>query len=477
MQREKHPRTSPSIEQEKVEDAALEIEVSKDQMKAYIAIIPPKGGKMMTLRDILRELSDNGVVHGVDEQKIAETIENQRFNTKVEVASGTPPQPGINGQVIYHFDTKKELKPKVSENGTVDYYNLDLVTNVTRGQLLAQIIPPTRGIPGMNVLGKELPTKDGKPAKVLLGKGVSMTSDGLQIYSDIDGQPHLSYDKLSVLSVFEIQGDVGPATGNIDFLGTVIVRGNVKGGFSIKAEGDIEINGTVEDSTLEAKGNILLKRGMQGRGKGEIKAGNNVIARYVENAKIEAGQDVIISEAVMHSIVLAGRRVELQGRKGLIVGGACRAGEEVIAKTIGSPMATYTEIEVGINPGMKQRCMELNQQIDEVKESLLKVNQALSVILKKHKMRPSQDKETLIKRLKDTLEASKQEQNSLLEEKQALEEKMQVSIRSKVSCSNSVFPGVNIIIGSASMRVRDKIDFATFYNYEGHIRMGPYEGK
>ena len=59
---------------------------------------------------------------------------------------------------------------------------------------------------------------------------------------------------------------MGPATGNIDFLGSVIVLKR-KSGFTIKASGDIEINGIVEAAKIEAGGNITVKRGIQGKAK------------------------------------------------------------------------------------------------------------------------------------------------------------------------------------------------------------------
>lgn len=459
-----------------IEDTVLELEISKDHMKAYISVAPPKNGKMITLEEVLEELQNAGVVHGIDETKISEVLNKGPYYSKVLVAAGTSPQTGENGRIIYHFDTKKELKPRVSQNGTVDFHNLDLVTNVTKGQLLAQIIPPTKGISGKTILGKVIPARDGKEARVVLGKGVFASQDGLQIYSDINGQPNLLEGKLSVLSVFDIKGDVGPATGNIDFLGTVIVRGSVKSGFMIKAEGDIEVEGTVEDSVLEAQGNILLKRGMQGRGKGEIRAGKNVLARYIENTQVEAGQDIVISEAAMHSILLAGRKVEITGRKGLLVGGVCRAGEELVAKTIGSPMATYTEIEVGTRPDMKNRCLEINDRLQELEKNLLSINQALNVISRTFKNQIPSDKQMLLKKLTDTLEASQQEQRQLSKEKQQLDERMSTYCRAKVSASNTLYPGVFIIIGNASMKIRDKMEFTTFYNYEGRIKIGTYEG-
>ena len=56
-----------------------------------------------------------------------------------------------------------------------------------------------------------------------------------------------------MLPVLEISGDVGPATGNINFVGSM-VKGNVKSGFVITADGDVEVYGIVEAAKVEAGG-------------------------------------------------------------------------------------------------------------------------------------------------------------------------------------------------------------------------------
>jgi len=68
------------------------------------------------------------------------------------------------------------------------------------------------------------------------------------------------------------------------------------------------------------------------------------------------------------------------------------------------------------------------------------------------------------------------QQVELKNEKQRLNLLMSYSSRAKISASNVCYSGVNIIIGNASLKVRDKISHVTFYNYEGQIKFGPYEG-
>lgn len=475
--KEKKNSTKSNAEQgEAVLDSDLVIEVSKDEMTAVAKLIPPKGGQLITFGQALKKIEEKGITYGTDLAKLREIIEKNVFLTNFEVAKGLPQVNGRDGKVIIHFETKKSLKPRLSESGKVDFYNLDMVINVSKGQLLAEIIFPTEGKPGMTVTGKTVMPKKGKMARIIPAKNVSISDDGTRITADIDGQPVLSNGKLSVLPILEIKGDVGPATGNINFLGSVFVRGNVKDGYKVTAEGDIEIVGTVESAEIVSNGSIKLVRGIQGRGKGRLKAGLDVIARYIENTQVEA-ENNIVSEAAMHSTLFAGNKIILKGRRGLIVGGKSTAGEEVVAKTIGSQLATYTEIEVGVNPKHKKALQEINLELTNTKKNLTKVRQTIDTLHKlKDRNLMTTDKQSLYNKLLNTREALEMGIDQLNKEKERLEMSISKPSRAKVSASDIVFTGVNIIINNSSLKLRDKVEHVTFYNYEGQIKFGPYEG-
>ena len=78
-------------------------------------------------------------------------------------------------------------------------------------------------------------------------------------------------EKINVFPVYEVNGDVDYNTGNIDFVGTIVIRGNVRSGFKVKADGDIRIIGSVEGAELEAAGSIEISAGIIGQNKGLLK--------------------------------------------------------------------------------------------------------------------------------------------------------------------------------------------------------------
>ena len=56
-------------------------------------------------------------------------------------------------------------------------------------------------------------------------KNVVETEDGLRLLADAAGQPKIIDGKVTVLEIYEVNGNVDNTTGNIRFNGKVIVKG------------------------------------------------------------------------------------------------------------------------------------------------------------------------------------------------------------------------------------------------------------
>ena len=67
--------------------------------------------------------------------------------------------------------------------------------------------------------------------------------------------------------------------------GSIVVKGDVKSGFCLNAEGDIEIWGTVGDASIKFGKSVTVKCGFIGTGKEKIEAKDNLHMR-VENNQV-----------------------------------------------------------------------------------------------------------------------------------------------------------------------------------------------
>ena len=101
--------------------------------------------------------------------------------------------------------------------------------------------------------------KPGKPKPRLHGKGFKTSEDGKETYAAISGKiEYCNYD-LSVVNVYDVNGNLDMSMGNIDFNGDVNITGSVRSGVTVHAMGSIYVGGFVEGATLIAGKDIVLK--------------------------------------------------------------------------------------------------------------------------------------------------------------------------------------------------------------------------
>lgn len=455
-------------------DASVEAIVSQDKMAAYIILTPPEGnGSPPSLEAIVQALYSKGVVWGMEEKLIRELVKAPLYYQQILVAEGVPAINGKNGEVKYLFDIKRDTKPIIMEDGTVNYKDMKLIESVTEGQKLAELVPPVLGRPGKNLAGTELKALDGKRANIMRGRNVVLNSEGTELFSSINGQLMYVDGKVNVFPSYEAKADVDNSTGNVKFIGNVVIRGNVLSGFEVEAGGNIEVNGVVEGAELRAGGDIILRRGMHGKGKGILIAGNDIISKYIENATVEAKND-IKAEAIMHCEIKCGNMLELGGRKGLLVGGTVRVGRIVDLKYLGSQMSTATVLEVGVDPHMRERIKFLKGDLPNMEESLLKANQAI-VLLNKINEAGNLDNEKRGLLAKSTRSRFFYE-NKITEYKKEIaeiEEILYQGANGRIRIRGSVYPGVRVAIGNSMIYIREEAQHCTLYSDGADIRFGP----
>lgn len=455
-------------------DGEASVRISKDKLSAYITYIPSQGGKKLNVDDLYQILDESGVKYGIIDEKLQNIIKHREEVEDLLIAEGEPPTPGKDVQFNFHFETKKDSIGTKREDGSIDFYNLGLISNVEPGDVLVTRIPPQPGKPGKGVTGEELPPPKPRDKELPGGKNVERKDENTLV-AKIAGQVVKDGNKISVLPIYEVNGNVDLSVGNIDFLGNVIVKGDVLEGFKIEATGNVEIRGNVDAAEIEAGGDVVINKGFIGKGKGEIKARGDVKVKFVENGIIKSDQNIIISDAVMHSQLIAGDSIVVKERKGLLVGGIAKARKKIEANIFGSTLATITKLEVGVDPELKGKLKELEEQVKKERQNLNKTTKALNILekLKTQQGKLPQDKEMMYYRLKKTVKKLKQ----LIEQKEGdianIGDRMRKEDNSRIVVNSRIFPGVKITIGNAQMNVRDEMSRTSFVESEGEVRQVP----
>jgi uncharacterized protein (DUF342 family) len=282
-------------------------------------------------------------------------------------------------------------------------------------------------------------------------------------------------DKVNVFPIYEVNGDVDYAIGNIDFIGSVVIRGSVLPGFKIRASGDIRITGGVEAAEIEADGSIEISAGIVGQNKARVKAGKNVKSSFIQDAIVEAAEDINVSQSIMHSSIRAGRKVNCRGSKGLIVGGIIQAGEQVTARTIGNSMATNTVIEVGVLPELRNEMIQLRGNLKAYMENMDKTDKALTLLdqlAAAGQLGP--DKVAMRIKLGHSKKQAIEEQNVIRDRILEIEKSLEDSDKAKVEVISTVYGGVKIVIGRYTKFVKDSMSRLAFVLSDGDITMIPY---
>ncbi|MCC3376211.1 DUF342 domain-containing protein [Cohnella sp. REN36] len=460
-------------------DQMMEVTITEDKLKAILIFKRVEGALKLTERDLEQVLSGYGIRHGVQRDTLTMIVQRPQdfyFSQNV-VAIGTAPEPGENGYVKALFEeTNSDKRPAERGDGSVDYREVTQLANVKAGQLIASRVPPGAGVSGMAVTGEELPAKDGKEAHFKVGKNVVVNPEKTAMYAAIDGLvTRTDKDKLNVFPVFEVNGDVDYNIGNIDFVGTVVIRGNVLTGFRIRAAGDIRVTGGIEGAEVESDGSIEISGGIIGSNKGYVKAGCDVRCSFIQEGNVTAGQDVVVSQSIMHANVRAGRNIVCAGAKGLIVGGVLQAGERVAARTIGNAMSTATAVEVGVRPELRQELVELRNQIRLLAENLDKTEKALAMLNQLASVgQLSADRLAMRIKLTSTRRQTSDELQAAREQILEIEKTLEDAESSRVDAVHTIYGGTKIVIGRYTRFVKDSAMRVSFRYSDGEIIMIPY---
>jgi uncharacterized protein (DUF342 family) len=347
------------------------------------------------------------------------------------------------------------------------------------GQPLARKILAEEGTPGKTVTGKMIPAKSGKDIVMQVGNNVHLGDDGITVVADINGQVILNGGKVNVEPVYVVDGDVNLKTGNIIFLGTVLINGSVEDGFSVKAAGNIEVHGVVSKAELDAEGDIIIHQGINGKGSGIIRAGRSIWARFIENAYVEAGNMVVASDGIINSQVDAFKSIICQGKRAHIMGGRLRACEEINAKVLGNPTSgTETICEVGFDPKSKEELDKYTEQKEDIDKELedTKLNIQTLINIKKQRKSLPEEKEAQLQELSNRRQILLEDSRRIAENIQKVNEHLaSLQVRGRVSASSKVYPGVRIIIRDAKDDVRTEYRAVTFILENGLIRVTKYE--
>jgi len=455
------PPPSPPV------DAVIRTSISSNRMSAFLCIDPPlNGGNPPTLAKLEAALANGKITYGINTARLKELAESPIYNENIEIAQGIMPIHGVNGTCEYKVRVAVEPKPKINSDGTVDFRDLGIVENVKKGHLLCELTLPTNGTEGMTVTGKMLLPLRGKPVPSLSGENTELSQDGTAIYAKIDGQVEYDGRKIHVSKTFSIKGNVDNSIGNVKVVGNVVISGTVYPQFVVEASGDIEIYGTVASATLKADGNIILCSGIINS---ELSCKGDLTSKFIENSNISVLGSVT-ADYIINSNIECGHCLQLAGSKGRIFGGSCVVGQDIVARVIGSEAWPRTDLKLGTIPMVMERQQKLIKLLAGLEKQIESLKSLVAILQQQASSNQINPQNQIL--LDKTLFSYETCLNTFKTSKQELadiNETIKKMGHGKIICSDHIFPGLNITIGSARLSIVDKMTSTSFYYDENNI--------
>lgn len=339
----------------------------------------------------------------------------------------------------HHFDPNFDylnLKPRQREDGSVDHQNLGYVQNVIEGQVLAEMIPisaeAARGLPPGAVFAEP---------RFPMGRNCAVhPQNPLQLLATASGYVFYDGGLIHVKRVLNVRQDVGVRTGNIHFVGDVIVHGSVRAGFELVAR-DVRVQEGVEAASVHAGGNLQVDGGV--RGAGMLRAGKNIRVGFCENATLWAGDSILVDKVCMHSQVFCQRKCAVRDR--LVGGRICCQGAVFVGSQLGGGLGTPTELVLGFDA-------QLMGEVERLERELARLGPQ-SKDLEREMAKNATYAAEYAPRLATVQRKMHALQNKVVALRERLHERFFAA--AVVVVPGEVRPGVTISIGTARLQVND----------------------
>lgn len=329
----------------------ISITVSKDMMTAT-ATVEHNQQFELNKETIMTTLESNGIKTGIDQEAIETILRGEAFDTEIVIARGKEAIPGSDAHYEFTFDTdKKEYKPQVLEDGSVDYsFQRQLVK---AGDVVARFVPAKPGFFGYTLFADVVAPVPSKGCRDLELNGAEKVDN--EIRALIDGEVSLNGNTISVVDYLSINGNASNIMGDIVYKGDIHVKGDVLSGTKIIATGNVYIDGDVEAANIEAGKDIVVKKGIHGQQRALIKANGSICAYFIEEATVIAGDQVRFNYSY-NSHIFSLTDVIAEGRYGAVVGGDVEARQSIIVNSAGNEAEVATTLKIEPTDGnIKQR--------------------------------------------------------------------------------------------------------------------------
>ncbi len=468
----------PSFSIAERRDGEVHLETDDDDLMAFASFTPPYGGAPANKSELVKAIKKAGMTTGLIKEAIDSAAERYaKDNTPVLIAKGRKPVKGKSSGFEKLVDSIVCSGPTEDDKGKVNYLDIIEFVLVEPGTPLMKRSAPQPGRPGTDVFGRPIPAPQGDKLPFnpnVSGAEVSPDDPNLLIAS-IKGHPILLENGVTIDPALVLK-NVSLATGNIDFDGSVHVKEDVADGMTIKANGEVVVNGVVGKSKIIASGSVIIDQGLIGgihtedakddqQYGAEIISGGDVSARFVTCAKIEAKGNISVAEYISHSAIKAGDSILLgqERGKGHLIGGDAQAANRVLTKTLGTKGSVPTTIRVGASPDTVPKLRTVMTQMKKIDQEMIAIHDALHTMSNRIKLSgPTEAAQKKVAELDGQQNKLKTERESLSAQEKKLQIQLMKSKAALVSASRMIYTNVWVNILHTGKKITEDMGSGKF---------------
>lgn len=387
-------------------------------------------------------LKSNQVIYGISEEVMAKIIDQKVAYDQFPliIATGVEPVDGEDGFVAYTFTENMDS----SSSKKTNFRDVMKIPSVKENDEIAQETLPTNGKPGKNISGITIQPRPGKRKIVRAGKNVRYDEATLTYYATAEGQVSIRAHRIDVHDLFTVPDTLSMETGNIDFVGSVEIHGDVPTGYTIKAGGDIRVHGLVEAATLHAGGSVFISEGFAALQKGTIAAEGDIHVSYINQGDVWAGQSIYVENSILHSTCKAEDSIICE--HGNITGGSIAAGYLIEARDIGNRVQTKTTVMINEDEHVYEEEERLMEELKDVQTTINQLKLIGEKLSKTADINDSNMRVTLL-RQKSSLQKATMEKQEIQQNIDRLRENYFHDGEAKIIVKQELFGNVAVTFG------------------------------
>ena len=402
------------------------------------------------------------IVRGLNDPEASENSTKDR-----RIAKGVPGETGADGKLLLMvkaFTGSVELAEDSEHKAVIDYRDIHLFDNIETGRVVARVYEPKMGNDGYDALGKIIPGKKGNPYKLNIDKTLStrpgQASGGefTEIVAQAEGYLLVDSGRLAIQNELVIKGNLDYHAGNLDFIGSVKVLGDVMPGFRVSARKNLEIRGMVrgENVIISRGGDVNITGYAFGGPDSKIVSTGAFHATVLQEISAEVAGDAFIKKEAVDCLLRIGGALILS--EGSLMGGVAHVVKGVQAKRLGNEAGQRTVIFLC---NSVEATMEYENIVTNIEE-----HDRVVELLKSHlgPLFGAPDRLQFLKeplrskmeKLYEKLRSVVKSREALILQEREMIQKASTDLVMRVNYTKKLYPGVVIVAGKNRHEVKDE---------------------